>query len=215
MRNTSSKTRILIKNALAIIMIGLMFQEVHCQEEEKKHWIGFYLTTPTKTSIREGKSADLNIGNTAWMVEMGLQTRLFDLVGISAGLGYGSIKDHNSFTQSTTWGTLESSFTTLSYDFRAGLWTPEFKVLKNRDIKVSGGSSFGFEGFSGRREIVNCRDCNVEKFRFKGGFMLEPEVNFFFYKDLLGVGTSYRYFLGDGDLNYSWTILKLMMRFGI
>ena len=146
---------------------------------------------------------------------MGLQTRLFDFVGISAGLGYGSIKDHNSFTQGTTWGTLESSFTTLSYDFKAGLWTPEIKIFKNRDIKVAGGSSLGIEGFSGRREIVNCKDCNVEKFRFKAGVFIEPEINFFFYKDLLGIGTSYRYFFGDSDLNYSWTILKLMIRFGV
>ncbi len=215
MRNTRSKTRILIMSALAIIMIGLMHPEVYCQEDEKKHWIGAYLTAPTMTSIRDGKSSDLNIGNTAWMVEMGLQARLFDFVGISAGLGYGSIKDHNSFTQGTTWGTLESSFTTLSYDFKAGLWTPEIKIFKNRDIKVAGGSSLGIEGFSGRREIVNCRDCNVEKFRFKAGVFIEPEINFFFYKDLLGIGTSYRYFFGDSDLNYSWTILKLMIRFGV
>ncbi len=61
MRNTRSKTRILIKSALAIIMIGLMHPKVYCQEDEKKHWIGAYLTTPTMTSIRDGKSSDLNI----------------------------------------------------------------------------------------------------------------------------------------------------------
>jgi len=202
-------------SALAVLMTGLIHPNAFCQEDEKKHWIGLYLTTPTMTTINDAKSADLKVDNKAWMAEMGLQAKLFNLVGISAGLGYGSIKDHSSFTQNTTWGTLESSFTTLSYDFKAGLWTPEVRLIKNRDVKVFAGAFLGIEGFSGRREIVNCENCNVEKYRFKAGFFIEPEINLFFYKDMLGIGTSYRYFFGNNDLKYSWTILKLMIRFGV
>lgn len=215
MKHTRSSTRTLIMSTLAIFIIGLMHPDAFCQEDEKKHRIGVSLTTPTMTSIAGAKSAELNIDHKAWMIEMGLQAKLFDLVGISAELGYGAIKDHGSFTQNTTWGTLESSFTTLSYDFKAGLWTPEVRLIKKRDVKFCAGAWLGIEGFSGRREIVNCKNCDVEKYSFQAGFFIEPEINFFFYKDILGIGTSYRYFFGDNDINYSWAILKLMYRTGI
>jgi len=214
MKNTRPKIRILFLNVL-IFLLTTIHPDALCQEQEGKHQLIMYMTAPTMTTIRDGKSDDLDIGNKAWMAEIGICTKLYHLIGISGALGYGSIKDYNTFTQSTTWGDLESSFTTLSYDFKAGIWTPELGLIKDRKLNVSAGTSIGVEGFSGRREIVNCEDCEVEKYKFKGGFFVEPEINFFFCQNLIGVGTSYRYFFGDNDLISSWTLLKIMVRFDL
>lgn len=215
MMNTRPEIRILFLNALIFSVFIAIHPDTLCQEKEGKHQFIMYMTAPTMTTIREGRSDELDIANRAWMAEIGVGTKLYHLIGISGALGYGGIKDYNTFTQGTTWGDLESSFTTLSYDFKAGIWTPELGLIKDRKLNVSAGASIGVEGFSGRREIVNCKDCEVEKYKFKGGFFVEPEINFFFYQNLIGVGTSYRYFFGDIDLNSSWTLLKIMVRFDL
>jgi len=195
--------------------LGTISMDVCAQESKGKHQFLMYLTAPTMTYLNEVKSTDLEIGDIAWTMEVGVQTKLYGLIGISGALGYGGVKDHNSFSQSTTWGTLESSFSTLSYDFKAGAWTPLWNVKKGGNLSFTAGFSLGYEGFSGRREIVNCEDCKVEKYQFTGGFFAEPEISFFFLQNLLGVGTSYRYFFGETDLNGSWTILKMMVRFDL
>jgi hypothetical protein len=200
---------------LAVLILACLTPDAQCQERDRKHQFIMYLTAPTKTPISETKSSALNIGDKAWTMEVGVQTKLWGLIGISGALGYGGAKDNGSFTQSTTWGDLESSFTTLSYDFKVGMWTPPLNLIKGGGLNFSAAGSVGYEGFSGTREIVNCEDCEKEKYSFKGGFFVEPEISFYFYQDLFGVGTSYRYFLGDGDLNGSWTILKLMVRFDL
>jgi hypothetical protein len=201
-----------INYLLSILILTSILPDLSGQIRENKHHFLMYVTAPTVTNIEDVKSNELDIGEQAWTFEMGVETKLFGLIGISGGLGYGSIKDHNSFSQNTTWGVLESSFSILTYDFKAGMWTPELDLLKKRSLKVSAGLSMGYEGFSGRREIVNCEDCQVEKYKFKGGFFVEPEISFFFYHDLIGLGTSYRYYFGNIDLMNSWTILKIMVR---
>ena len=215
MIDAKSKSRILSVNVLFIFAIAAMLSTAQCQENEGKHQFIMYVTAPTMTTISADKADEYGIGDRAWTMEVGMQTKLFHLVGISGALGYGGMKDYNPFTQGTTWGTLESSFSTLSYDFKAGLWTPVLALMKERDLNLSAGASVGFEGFSGRREIVNCDDCEVEKFSFKGGFFVEPEISLFFYKNLIGVGSSYRYFFGNSDLISSWTLLKVMVRFDL
>ncbi|MCP4311139.1 MAG: hypothetical protein GY790_07755 [Bacteroidetes bacterium] len=198
-----------------VCFLGAMSLNVNAQESRGKHQFLMYLTAPTMTFLDEDRSADLNIGDVAWTMEVGVQSKLYGLVGISGSLGYGGVKDHNSFTQSTTWGTLESSFTTLTYDFSTGIWSPLWYLNGQDGLSFTGGLSLGYEGISGRREIVNCDNCDVEKYSFNGGFFLEPELSFYFLQDLVGVGTSYRYFFGDTDLNGSWTILKLLVRFDL
>lgn len=205
---TQSFSRILI---LLLLMLMVM-PDAQSQDEKKKHHIIMYFTAPTKTTIDIAKANSLDIGDQAWTMEVGVETKLFGRIGISGGLGYGAVKDNNSFSQNTTWGQLESSFSTLTYDFKVGIWTPELDLLKEGKLHFSGGASLGYEGFSGRREIVNCEDCKVEKFEFEGGIFVEPEINFFFYQDLIGLGTSYRYFFGENDIKTSWTILKIMVR---
>lgn len=212
---SKSPFRSIPRHLIIIFIFAAVITDVHCQEDKGKHQFIMYLTAPTMTTLNEAKSNDLEIGDKAYTMELGVQTKLYGLIGISGALGYGGTKDNNSFTQSTTWGTLESSFSTLSYDFKAGIWTPQLYLKKGGDLNFSAGISSGYEGFSGRRQIVNCEDCKVEKYKFKGGFFVEPEISIFFYQNLFGVGTSYRYFFGDTDLNSSWTILKLMVRFDL
>lgn len=198
--------------------IAALSMDVCAQESKGKHHFLMYMTAPTMTFLNQDRSSELEIGDMAWTMELGVQSKLYGWIGISGALGYGGTKDYNSFSQGTTWGTLESSFTTLSYDFKAGVWSPHFSLTKmNKDegLNFTAGISSGYEGFSGRREIVNCENCDVEKFSFRGGFFVEPEISIFFLKNLLGVGTSYRYFVGNSDLNASWTLLKLMVRFDL
>lgn len=204
-----------MKTLASLLILLLFLPEIFGQENDKKHQFIMYITAPTMTILDEEKSQNLDIGNKAWTMEVGFQTKLYGLIGISGALGYGGTKDNNSFSQSTTWGTLESSFSTLSYDFKAGMWTPPLNMIKEGGLNFSAGASLGYEGFSGRREIVNCEDCRKEKYSFQGGFFVEPEVSFFFYHSLFGVGSSYRYFFGNGDLKGSWTLLKLMVRFDL
>ena len=215
MINAQSKSRILSVNVLISFTIAAILPAAQCQEREGKHQFIMYVTAPTMTAVSADKSDEYGIGDKAWTMEVGVQTKLYSWIGISGALGYGGMRDYNPFSQGTTWGTLESSFSTLSYDFKAGAWTPELGLIKGGKLNLSAGLSAGYEGFSGRREIVNCEDCEVEKFSFKGGFFVEPEINLFFYKNLIGVGSSYRYFLGDNDLISSWTLLKVMVRFDL
>lgn len=210
--NNKIKISTFFLKTFTLFMIFCIHLDAECQNKEKKHQFIIYLTTPTMTTIRDGKSPDPDIENKAWMAEIGMGTKLFQIVGISGATGLGSIKDNNSFTQNTTAGTLESTFTTLCYDFKAGLWTPEIKLIKSRDLKLSVGTSIGIEGFSGKREIEDCIDCIEEKYEFKGGFFVEPELNLFFFQDLIGLGTSYRHFFDGSDLKNSWTILKIMIK---
>ena len=111
MMNTRPEIRILFLNAL-IFLMSAIHPDAFCQEQEGKHQFIMYITAPTMTTIRDGKSDELNIEDKAWMMEIGVCTKLYHLIGISGALGYGGIKDYNTFTQSTTWGDLESSFTT-------------------------------------------------------------------------------------------------------
>lgn len=218
MRNTRTLLR------YPAVLLSLCFfrvflsADVYGQDSRGKHHFLMYLTAPTMTFLNEDKTSELEIGDVAWTMEIGVQSKLNGWIGISGALGYGGIKDYNSFSQGTTWGTLESSFTTLSYDFKAGVWSPHFSLTKTKNdegLNFTAGVSSGYEGFSGRREIVNCENCDVEKFSFRGGIFVEPELSFFFLRNLLGVATSYRYFVGNGDLNSSWTLLKVMVRFDL
>lgn len=207
--------RIFLLNLFVVALFAGIHSGASCQDDKGKHQFIMYVTAPTRTMVSEEISDEYGIGNKAWTMELGIQTKLYGLIGISGALGYGGIKDYNPFSQNTTWGNLESSFSVLSYDFKAGPWTPVLRLSKQRELNLSAGASIGFEGFSGRREIVNCEDCEVEKFKFNGGFFVEPEIHLFFYKNLLGVGTSYRYFFGYDDLIGGWTILKMMVRFDL
>ena len=148
------KLDILLLNVFFMALFAGLHAEAFSQEDEGKHQFIMYVTAPTKTMVSEERSDEYGIGNKAWTMELGIQTKLYGLIGISGALGYGGMKDYNSFSQGTTWGTLESSFSVLSYDFKAGLWTPVLHLLKQRELNLSAGASIGFEGFSGRRQQI-------------------------------------------------------------
>lgn len=140
MKSNITKCRILLNYILIFTLFTAIHFEVFCQEEQGKHQFIMYITAPTMTSVSENISEEYGIGDQAWTMEVGVHTRLFHLVAISGAIGYGGIKDYLPFSQGTTWGTLESSFSTLSYDFKAGLWTPALAMKKEKELNLSAGA---------------------------------------------------------------------------
>ena len=197
------------------IFFLLFIETINCTAQEKqKRGSAFmlYLNTPSATIITSEKSDEYEIGRTSWMADFGLEYKFRGIATLSGGVGIGDIKDNNSFTQNTNMGEMESSFTTYSYNVKSGIWIPEFSIFPQRDLHVAIGTNLGIEGLAGKREIENCSNCSSEDFSFSGGLFAEPEVNFFFYQDILGVGTSYRYYFTSSDLEYKIVLLKLILR---
>ena len=194
------------------VFVFFAYNLAFAQTKKKDNSFILFMNAPSGTKISSSLAEEYEIGNTTWMCDLGLEFKLKQLVSFSSGVGMGGAKDHASFTQNTTMGEKESTFTTFSYYFKSGIWVPEFSVMKDRDLMLALGSSVGIEGLSGKREIEDCIDCKEEKFDFDGGFFLEPELNLFFFQNLLGVGTSYRYYFTASDLEYKIVILKLMLR---
>jgi len=205
------------KNKLSHIIISLLLfitinNAIAQQKEKKVNAFMFYMNAPSATILIPEKSDECEIGKTSWMTDLGMEVKLRGLITLSGGVGIGSIKDYNPFTQNTTLGEKESTFMTYSYNLKSGIWIPEFSVLKKRDLHVAMGANLGWEGFTGTRKIENCSDCRSDHFSFKNGIFAEPEMNFFFFQDYLGIGTSYRYYFNNSDLEYKIVLLKLILR---
>lgn len=197
---------------LLAVFLVIAYNPAFTQIKEKDNCFILFMNAPSGTKIPTTLADEYEIGEMSWMADLGMEYKLKQIVSFSSGVGMGSIKDHASFTQNTTMGEKESTFTTFSYYFKTGIWIPDISLMKDRDLMMALGSNVGYEGLGGKREIEDCIDCKEEKFNFKGGFFLEPELNLFFFQNLLGVGTSYRYYFTASDLEYKIVILKLMLR---
>ena len=185
---------------------------IYCQHDKRgRHFITLFMNAPTITKISSDVASEIGIANTNWGFDLGLSGRFYRILNVSADIGLGGIKDHQSFTQSTTLGSMESSFNTYQYSFSGGIWTPELSMFKNK-IHVSTGINSGLQGNRGKREIDNCRDCKEEKYKFTAGFFVEPELQVFFGGKIFGLGSSYRFLTSDSDVHYKVTVLKLIIR---
>ncbi len=181
-------------------------------QEKKEHSFVLYLNAPSMIKLTNDRADEVSIKDAVWAADMGLEFRFFTYSGLTLGVGFGSAKDYNSFSQNTTMGEKESSFNFFLYDLKAGFWSPDIKLLKKRDLKMNLRANVGYEGMTGKREIDDCTNCEEEKFGFEAGLFLEPEINFFFYQNLVGLGTAYRFYLMDSDTKFKYVLLKIMLR---
>ena len=181
-------------------------------QDKKNHSFVLYLNAPSMTKIVTDKADEISIKDVVWAADMGLEFRFFTYSGLTLGVGFGSAKDYNSFTQNTTMGEKESSFNFFLYDLKAGFWSPDIKLLKKRDLVMNLRANAGYEGMTGKREIDDCTNCQEEKYGFEAGLFLEPEINFFFYRNLIGLGSAYRFYLMEADTQYKIVLLKIMLR---
>jgi hypothetical protein len=197
---------------LSLIIVFAVFS-TYCQAQEMKSGsFIIYLNAPSMTKIKAETSDEISIAQNAWAAELGLEVRMFRYTGISFGVGFGSVKDYNSFSQQTTQGEKESSFNTFTINAKAGFWSPPVIPFAKRDLQINFRANAGYDWVTGKREIDECADCKEEKYNLEAGFFAEPEINFFFFQNLLGIGTAYRYYIPQTDLKYSIIMLKLMLR---
>ncbi|MBN2275181.1 MAG: hypothetical protein JXR41_03910 [Bacteroidales bacterium] len=199
----------------AILIMLLMSMVLSCPVYAQKTKPGsfiIYMNAPHLAKLSEDKSTETSTAQNIWAAELGMELRLFRYTGISFGVSFGSIKDYNTFDQLTTHGEMESSFNTYSLNAKAGLWSPPIIPFEKRDLQIVFRVNGGYEHMTGKREIDECVDCREDKYDIKAGFFAEPEVNFFFFQNLLGIGTAYRYYFSETDLKYNMVILRLMLR---
>lgn len=201
--------------SLAIMSIVMFYAgfSLQCKAQQSKAGsFIIYLDAPTFSKLTSEKSDEISIAENLWAAELGLEVRLLKYTGLSFGVGFGSVKDHNAFSQQTTHGEKESSFNTYALNAKGGFWSPPIVPFEKRDLQIVFRANAGYEWVTGKREIDDCVDCVEEKYDFTAGVFAEPEVNFFFFQNLLGIGTAYRYYFQQTDLKYNIVMLKLMLR---
>ncbi len=213
MRNLHSNSyKILIGLILYSLLTIVCPSDLCYGQEMKNNSFLFYLNAPSMTILSPERADEIQIARNIWSADLGLEFRLFKYTGFTLGLGFGSAKDHNSFTQGTTMGEKESSFNVAMYELKVGFWTPDIAVLKERDLVVNFRANAVFDGMAGKREIDDCVDCGEEKFRIDGGLSVEPEIDFFFFQNFVGLGFAYRYYFLESDIQHKLVLLKLMLR---
>lgn len=196
---------------ISVIIFAALSLQCTAQQSKTGSFI-IYMNAPSMSKIKAETSDEISIAQNEWAAELGLETRMFRYTGISFGVGFGSVKDYNSFSQQTTQGEKESSFNTFAINAKAGLWSPPVIPFAKRDLQIVVRANVGYNWVTGKREIDDCADCMEEKYDLSAGLFAEPEVNFFFFQNLLGIGTAYRYYIPQTDLKYSIIMLKLMLR---
>lgn len=200
---------------LPIVIFMMIFTAFSIQctaQKSKANSFIIYLDAPTLSKLTSEKSDEISIAENLWAAELGLEVRLLKYTGLSFGVGFGSVKDHNAFSQQTTQGEQESSFNTYAINAKGGFWSPPIVPFDKRDLQIVFRANAGYEWVTGKREIDECTDCAEEKYEVSAGVFAEPEVNFFFFQNLLGIGTAYRYYFQQTDLKYNIVMLKLMLR---
>jgi hypothetical protein len=178
----------------------------------KKHSFIFYMILPSVTTINSDRAAEVGTGTHEWGFDIGLGVRLYRHFNLTGEIGLGGMKDKNSFTNNTTAGEMESSFNTFHYCIETAIWTSPVSLSKTRDLELAAGLNAGVGGFRGIREVNNCRDCDRERYKFTSKPFIEPELNFYFFQGLFGLGTSYRYYFSGGQLLNRITVLKLILK---
>ncbi|MBN1790392.1 MAG: hypothetical protein JW830_07850 [Bacteroidales bacterium] len=209
-RSSSFNTK---RFALTGALVFQLFFTSYPQDLKEKHSsIILYMNVPSMAKIPEKQAEEISIAQRAWGADLGLELRLFRYAGLAIGVGMGSVKDHNSFSQNTTMGELESSFNLYNIDSKAGIWFPPIFPLKDRDLQINFRTNVGYEHIIGKREIDECKDCHEEKYKIASTIYLEPELDLFFYQNLIGVGTACRWYLSPNEIKYKIILLKLMLR---
>lgn len=205
------RTTVKIFRLLFIISLLISITGFSAKGQLKKliHSYSLYTTMPTLTWIDSEKADNIGIKKLSYQIEFGLGVQVLKVVKLSIGVGFGRGKDSNGFAQNTTSGILDSKFTIFNMFASGGLVTPEIKLPK---FLILTGVNVGYERYSGEREIVNCVNCHNEDYNFEAGLFVEPEINILFKEGAIGLGTAYRYYLGEHELNGSWVVIKLVAR---
>ena len=137
--------------------------------------LGFFGSIDAVTAeFRPAVGSTTGVGSRGWGVGLEFAATLFGYLIGGADVGFASVADDSSFTQSTTGGQLESSVMMFYGSLYAGIKMRDFSLARSSRYRLTLGALAGRGGWSGSRSISSCVDCIVEDLPIEGGTFVEP-----------------------------------------
>jgi len=150
---------------------------------------------------------------------LSLRSRFFRLLNVELMFGYMDMDDYDPIMNEVVCVincssdaepfVAESEVSALTVSAATGLATPPIAL---GPVGLTLGCNLGVQAAWPHRDIMDCRDCDEEDLADLSGTYLEPTMLIGWAAKLdsresgmFGIRASYRAFLGDSELRYSWT----------